>query len=195
QTIMSIAKSWIPQIFNPWMFGRMCLGTAALLGVTACTFDLDDPTGIKQRRAEARRAECQQIYDITNAHYEQNMAVYEQGLAADGTRTREGLLEEAKVPLRNADILEALELEDENLQNLSLDIAAGLRQMSEAKRAMAPFADVERTITSANDRSAVHQASVVQRNEASRYYAGTLRALEFYCEGDDLPATLESLAE
>ncbi|MEO0804425.1 MAG: hypothetical protein AAFY57_19460 [Cyanobacteria bacterium J06642_2] len=192
---MSTTNSRTPQTFNPRIFLRMFISITALLSLMACTFDIDDPTGVKQRRAEERRAECQQIDNITNAHSEQSTAVYKRGLAADGTQTREGLLEEAEVPLRTADILTALELEDENLQSLSLDIAAGLQQMAEAKRAMAPFANIEQTITSANDRSAAHQASVVQRDEASRHYAGTLRAVEIYCEGDNLPFTLESPAE
>ena len=103
------------------------------------------------------------------------------------------MLAEAEVPLRTAEVLEALALEDENLQSLSFNLAAGLRQMAEAKRAMAPFADVERTITSANDRSVAHQASVVKRDEASRDYGGVLRALEAYCDGDEFPPSLESL--
>ena len=173
---------------KPWMSLRMLIGITTLLSLTSCTFDLDDPTGVKERRAKERRAECQQIYDIKNAHYEQRMAAYRQGLAADGTRTREGLLKEAEVPWRTADRLEALELEDQNLKSLSLELAAGLRQLAEAYRAMAPFADVERTITSANDRSAAHQASVVQRGNASRHYAGISYALEVYCEGGDPPS-------
>lgn len=189
---MSIAKSLIPQIVHLRMFGRMFIGTTALLSLTACTFDLDDPTGVRQRRAEARRAECQQVYTITEAHTEQALTAYEQGLAADGTRTREGLLAEAEVPLRTTEVLEALALEDENLQSLSFNLAAGLRQMAEAKRAMAPFADVERTITPANDRSVAHQASVVKRDEASRDYGGVLRALEAYCDGDEFPPALAS---
>lgn len=173
----------------------MLMSTALLLSLTACTGDLDDPFGAQQRRAKERRAECQQIYSITEAHDEQSMDAYRGNLTADGVQTREGLFKEAEVPLRTADVLKALELEDENLQSMSLNIAMGLRQISEAKRAMAPFADVERIITSANDRSAAHQASVVQMSEASSYYAGTLRAVEFYCQGGDSPPSLESLAE
>lgn len=189
---MSTAKSWISRTFNPRIWGRLFIGTTALLGLTACTFDLDDPTGARQRRAAARRAECQQIYTITEAHTEQAGTAYRQGLAADGTRTQAGLLAEAEVPLRTAEVLEALALEDDNLQSLSFNLAAGLRQMAEAKRAMAPFADAERTITSANDRSIAHQASVVNRDEASRDYGGVLRALEAYCDGDEFPPALES---
>ena len=177
------------------MLLRMLMGTPIVLGLTACTGDLDDPFRVKQRRAEERRAECQQVYNITNANYEQNMAAYQQGLAADGTQTREGLLNEAEVPLHTAEVLEALALEDENLQSLSLKLAAGLRQMAEAQRAMVPFADVERTITSANDRSTIHQASVVQRDDASSHYGGLLRALEVYCNGNEFPPFLESPAE
>ncbi|MEM6520620.1 MAG: hypothetical protein AAF722_14970 [Cyanobacteria bacterium P01_C01_bin.70] len=191
---MPTVNNWIPQIFSPRIFWRIFTGMTALLSLTACTFDLDDPTGAKQRRAKERRVECQQIdSSITTAHYEQAMAAYKQGLAANGTQTQAGLLAEAEVSLRTTDVLEALELEDENLQSMSLNIAAGLRQMAEAKRDMAPFADIEATITSANDRSAAHQASVVQRNDASRYYAGTLRAIESYCEGD-APSSVENLA-
>ncbi|NET30548.1 MAG: hypothetical protein F6K19_00900 [Cyanothece sp. SIO1E1] len=170
------------------MLLRRLVGTTALLSLTACHFDLDDPIGAKQRRAKERLAECQQIYNITNVHYEQNMAAYEQGLAADGTRTREGLLKEAEVPLRTADTLEALELGDENLKSLSLDLAASLRQQAEAYGAMAPFAEVERTITSANDRSPAHQAVVVQASDANGLYADISYALEFYCEGGNPPS-------
>ena len=174
-------------MFNPQMSLRMFVGITALLNLTACTIDLDDPTGVKQRRAKERHAECQQIYAIQNAHYEQNMAAYKQGLAADGTQTQEGLLQEAEVSLRTADTLETLELEDGNLKSLSLELAVGLRQLAEAKRAMAPFADAERAITSANDRSPAHQASVVQRSDASSHYSGLSYALEVYCEGGPDP--------
>lgn len=177
------------------MFLRMFIGTTTLLSLTACTFDVDDSTGVKQRLAEERRAECQQVYTITNAHDEQNIAAYKQGLAADGTRTREGLLAEAEVPLKTADALAALSLADQNLKRLSLELAAGLRQLAEAKRMMAPFVDVERTITSANDRSPAHQASVVQRDEASGHYGEILYALKVYCEGGEPPSSLESPAE
>ncbi|MEL6401877.1 MAG: hypothetical protein AAFR26_22815 [Cyanobacteria bacterium J06626_4] len=190
--MMSSSHRWTPQVVKPRTLGRMFIGATALLGLTACTFDLDDPTGVRQRRAEERYAECQKISIITNAQDEQAVAAYQQGLATDGVQTREGLLAEAEVSLRAAGMLEALALKDENLQSLSLNLAARLRQMAEAKRAMAPFADVERTITSANDRSAVHQASVVQRDEVSSNYGGVLRALEAYCDGDELPPALES---
>ncbi|MEM8612397.1 MAG: hypothetical protein AAGF93_10295 [Cyanobacteria bacterium P01_H01_bin.105] len=166
---------------------RIITSTSVLLSLTACTFDLDDPMGTYQRRANERHPECQQLYGITGEHYEQSMVAYEQGLAADGTPTIEGLLEGAKIPLHTADRLEALGFKDDDLQSLSFHLAAGLRQIAEAQRAMAPFADVERTITSANDRSTAHQASVVQRDEASGQYASALRALEAYCEGKDLP--------
>lgn len=59
------------------------------------------------------------------------------------TRTQAGLLKEADIPLRTAAVLEALALEDENLQNLSSNLAAELWQMAKVKRAMAPVADVE----------------------------------------------------
>ncbi|MEO1349002.1 MAG: hypothetical protein AAFW84_09400 [Cyanobacteria bacterium J06635_15] len=170
----------------------MFIGTTALLSLTACTFDLDDPFGAQQRLAEERRAECQQIYDITEVHYEQAMAAYKGNLAADGTQTREGLLEEAEVSLQTAALLEALETEDQNLKRLSLELATGLRQLTEAKRMMAPFADVQRTITSANDRSPAHQASVVQMDEASGHYGGMLYALEVYCEGGNPLPSAES---
>lgn len=176
------------QLFKPQTLVQIITSTSVLLSLTACTFDLDDPMGTYQRRANERHPECQQLYNITDEHYEQSVVAYEQGLAADGTQTSEGLLEGAKIPLRTADKLEALGFEDANLQSLSFHLATGLRQIAEAQRSMAPFADVERTITSANDRSTVHQASVVQRDKASGQYASALRALEAYCEGKDLPA-------
>ncbi|MBE7384817.1 MAG: hypothetical protein F6J95_025815 [Leptolyngbya sp. SIO1E4] len=171
------------------------MGIPILLSLTACTGDLDDPFGAKQRLAEERRAECQRIYDITEAHNENTLAVYRGNLAPDGTQTREGLLKVAEVPLQTADLLEALKVEEQNLKSLSLELATGLRQLAAAERTLAPFADVERTITSANDRSPAHQASVVQRDEASSHYGGILRALEFYCEGGDLPSSMENSAE
>lgn len=173
----------------------MLMGTPVLLSLTACTGDLDDPFGAKQRLAEERRAECQRVYDITEAENENTQVAYRGNLAADGTETSEGLLKVAEVPLQTADLLEALEVEDQNLKSLSLELAIGLRQLAAAKRTLAPFADVERTITSANDRSPAHQASVVQRDEASRHYGGVLRALESYCEGGDLPPSMENSAE
>lgn len=185
---MSIAERPTHQKLTSRIFAQIITSAGVLLSLAACTFDLDDPMGVLQRRAEERHPECQQFYGITDEHHEQSMVVYEQGLAADGTQTSEGLLEGAKIPLRTADRLEALGFKDANLQSLSFHLAAGLRQIAEAQRAMAPFADVERAITSANDRSTVHQASVVQRDEASGQYAGALRALEAYCEGKDLPA-------
>ena len=192
QVIMATTNRWIPKLFTPQMFWRMCIGTTALLGLTAWSVDINEPTGGKQYRAEQRRAECQRVHNITNAHYEQNMAAYRQGLATDGTQTQAGLLKQAEVPIRTADILETLELEDKSLQSVSSYIAMGLRQMARADRAMALFANIERTITSANERSAAHQASVVQKDEASRYYAGALYTLEVYCEGGHLPSILEN---
>ncbi len=191
--MMPPLNGWTPPIVNPQRWGRQLIrSTVVLLGLTACTFDLDDPTGARQRRAAARRTECQQIYTITEAHTEQAGTAYEQGLTADGFRTQEGLLAEAEVPLRTAEVLETLVLEDENLQGLSLKLAAVLRQMAEAKQAMASFAEVERTITSANDRSVAHQAIVGQRDNVRRDYGGMLRALEAYCDGDEFPPALES---
>ena len=189
---MSIAERPTHQRVNPRIVAQIITSAGVLLSLTACTFDLDDPMGVLQRRAEERHPECQQLYDITNEHYKQSIIAYEQGLAADGTPTSEGLLEGAKVPLHTADRLEALGFKDENLQSLSFHLAAGLRQIAEAQRSMAPFANAERTITSANDRSTVHQASIVQRDEANAQYAGALRALEAYCEGKDLPAFIKS---
>lgn len=185
---MSVTERLISQRFDPRIFVQIITDTVVLLNLAACTFDLDDPWGKLQRRAEERRSECQQIYNITDEHYEQSMIAYKQGLSDDGTPTTEGLLEGAKVPLNTVDKLEVLEFKDANLQSLSFHLAAKLRQVTKAQRALAPFSDIERTITSANDRSTDHQASIVQRDEASRQYAAALRALEAYCEGKDLPA-------
>ena len=189
---MSIAERPIHQRFNPQIFTQIITSAGVLLSLAACTFDLDDPMGELQRRAEERRPECQQLYGITEEHYEQRMAAYRQGLAPDGVQSPEDFPEEAKVSLRYADRLETIEFKDTNLQSLSFQLAAELRQVAKAERALAPFADIERTITSANDRSTAHQASVVQMNEANNQYAGKLRALESYCEGEDLPDSLES---
>ena len=55
---------------------------------------------------------------------------------------------------------------------------------------MATVADVERTITSANDRSAAHQKIVVQAADASETYGGMLYALEVYCDSGQIPPSL-----
>lgn len=178
--------------FNVQTFPRRLASIAILSILTACTGDLDDPFGNKQRRAEERQAECQQTYNITRAHERQSSATYRQNLTADGARTQEGLLKELEVSLQTATMLEGLAIDDQNLKRLNLELATSLRQIAEAKRAMAPFAEVERTITSANDRSPAHQAIVVRRNEVGRYYGGMLYALEVYCDGGKPPTYSES---
>ena len=165
----------------------MLIGTAVQLSLTACTFDLDDPTGAKYHRAQGRRAECQQLYDITQADYEQAAATYAQEVFfADSNLTREGFLKRAEIYLGTAQALEALELDDKNLRILSSNLAASYRHQAETSRDMAPFAEIERTITSANDRSPAHQAVVARANP----YHGVEYALEVYCEGGNMPSSL-----
>lgn len=185
---MPIASRLMSLISTPRLSQRLFIGMMTLLSVTACTFDLDDPTRAKARLAQDRHAECQKIYGITNAHHENSMTAYGQGLADDGTQTQIGFIRQAEVPMLTADKLESLEFEDQNLKGLSLELAKGLRQQAEAYRAMAPFADVERTIASANDRSLAHQAVVVQVSDASSLYGNVSYALEVYCEGGEPPS-------
>ena len=182
----------ISERFNVQVSLRKLASIAILLPLTACTGDLDDPFGNKQRLAEERRAECQQTYNITRAHEKQSSATRQQNLTADGARTQEDLLKELEVSLQTADMLDLLAIDDQNLKRLNLELATSLRQIAEAKRAMAPFAEVERTITSANDRSSAHQAIVVRRNEVGQYYGGMLYALEVYCDGGNPPTYSES---
>ena len=178
--------------FKDRTFLRKLTSIAVLLSLTACTGDLDDPFGNKQRRAEERQAECQQTYNTTRAYYEQSSTTRRQNLTADGVLTQEGVLKGLEVSLQTADTLEGLAVDDQNLKRLNLEIAASLRQIVEAERAMAPFAEVERTLTSANDRSPAHQAIVVRRKEVGQYYSGMLYALEFFCDGGSPPTYSDS---
>ena len=155
---MSTVKSYITSPFYLQTFPRWLVSTFVLLSLTACTGGLDDPHGVKQRRAEERKAECQQIYSLKAKDMENS--------------------------LQTADTLEALDLEDRNLQVLSLELATHLRLLDEAERTVASFADVEQYIASANKRSSVHQASVVERNRIWEDYAGVSYTLELYCKGE-----------
>ncbi|MEM8612402.1 MAG: hypothetical protein AAGF93_10320 [Cyanobacteria bacterium P01_H01_bin.105] len=163
-----------------------------LLPLAACTGNLDDPFGNKQRLAEKRRDECQQTYNITRAYEKKASATRRQNLTTDGAPIQEGLLKESKVSLQTADTLESLAIDDQNLKRLNLELAASLRQIAESKRAMAPFAEVESTLTSANARSPAHQAIVARRKEVGQYYSGMLYALEFFCDGGSPPTYSDS---
>ncbi len=84
--------------------------------LTACNSNLDDPFGVKARRAEARRAEYQQVYEITRANYEQSSAVYDQEIFfTDMKPTQAGYLKQAKIDLDTASSLEALQLGNKEL--------------------------------------------------------------------------------
>lgn len=155
------------------MLLQRLIATTFLVSLTACGLSLDDPTGAKARRAEERRAECQQV----------NIA-------------RETMSTEAmRSPFQPTDVLTMLALEDKNLQILSSEIAARLQLLAEAEHHQASFADIERTITSANDRSEAHQASVVERGEAWSDYAGVSYALEHYCNGSDAQYSSKSFVD
>lgn len=172
--------------FNPQMLLRMLISTVALMNLTACTFDLDDPTGTRQRRVEKRRAECQQIYDIKQTDYEQGMATYAREVFFDDAQpTQAGFLKRAEISLDTANALEALDLTDKNLRLLNSYLAAKFRYEAKTSRDMAPFAEIERTITSASDRSAIHQAVVARVNP----FDGASYALEVYCEGGNMPSS------
>lgn len=190
---MSTANRWILRTFNPEMLLRILTCATVLANLTACTFDLDDPIGSKQRRAEKRRAECQQIYDIQQANYEQGIATDAQDVFfADTNPTQAGLLKRAEIYLDTAHALEALDLGDKHLRLLNSSLGASFRHRSKTSRDMAPFAEVERDITSANDRLPAHQAVVARANP----YDGVDYTLEVYCEGDNMPSSfLESSAE
>ncbi|MEO1508938.1 MAG: hypothetical protein AAFU84_14965 [Cyanobacteria bacterium J06633_23] len=167
------------------MLWRVFIGIAALLSLTACTSDLDDPIGVKKRRAEARRAECSQIYGIKQASYEQGVATYAQDVFFSDTKlTQEGMLKRAEDHLDTARALETLELGDKNLRLLNTYLAESFRHRAKKSRDLAPFAEVERTITSANERSSAHQAIVARANP----YDGLDYALEVYCEGGKMPS-------
>ena len=181
--------------FNVRISLRRLASVTILLPLATCTGNLDDPFGNKQRRAEERRAECQQTYNITRAYEEQSSAIRKQNLTTDGAHTQEGLLKELEVSLQTADKLETLVVDDQNLKRLNLELATSLRQIVEAERAMAPFAEVEDRITSANDRSPDHQAIVLQKKAVGQYYGGMLYALEVYCEGGKPPTYSESLTQ
>ena len=105
---------------------------------------------------------------------------------ADGNLTRAGFLKQAEIHLDTARRLEALELDDKNLRIVSSYLAASYRHQAQTARDMMPFAEVERTITSANDRSPAHQAVILRANP----YDGVDYALEVYCEGGDMPSVL-----
>ena len=159
---------------------RMIIGIATLINLGACTFDLDDPTGSQGRRAQERQAECQQVYALDQANYEQVLAIYTQdGFSVDQKLTQAGFLEEAEIYLNRAQALEALDLDDYNLELLSSYLAGSLRHQAQRSRDLAPFAAVERAITSANDRSLAHQAVVARINP----YNGGRYILELYCQG------------
>lgn len=173
------------------MLGRMIIGTAALLSLTACTSDLDDPIGVKKRRAEERRAECSQIYEIKQANYEQGVATYAQEVFFSDTKlTQAGFLKRAENHLDTARALETLELSDKNLRLLNSYLAESFRHQAKTSRDLAPFAEVERTITAANERSSAHQAVLARANP----YEGLDYAIEVYCEGGNMPSPIPEIS-
>lgn len=155
------------------------------MNLTACTSNLDDPFRVKSRRAEERRAECQQIYEIKRAGEAQVSAIYDQEIFfTEMKKTQAGYLKHAEIYLATANSLEALSVGDKNLSLLKLHLVASFRHQAAASRDLAPFAEAERTITSANDRSEAHQ-TVIARVDP---YIGLEYAIEVYCEGGDMPS-------
>ena len=155
------------------------VGVTALVNFTACASNLDDPFGAKARRAEERRAECQQVYEITKANYDQSRAVYDH---ADVRPTQADSLKRAEIYIATASSLDALPLGDQNLNLLKGYLAESFRHDAERYRALAPFAEAERNLTSANDRSEAHQTVIARENP----YVGLEYAIEVYCEGGDM---------
>lgn len=164
------------------MLLRTFIGVTALVNLTACASNLDDPFGVKARRAEERRAECQQVYEIKRSGQAQASAIYDH---TDIKPTQAGFLKRAEIYLDTASSLEALHMGDNNLNLLKGYLAASFRHQAEASRDLAPFAEAERNIASANDRSEAHQAIVARVDP----YIGLEYAIEVYCEGGDMPST------
>ncbi|ESA32743.1 hypothetical protein N836_24340 [Leptolyngbya sp. Heron Island J] len=167
------------------MLLRTFIGVTALVNLTACTSDLDDPFGIKARRTEDRRAECQQVYEITRASYDQVMATYDQEIFyTDIKLTQAGYLKHAEIEVDTANSLESLELSNKDLNLLKSYLAASFRHQAAVSRDLAPFAEAERNITSANERSKAYQAVIAREDP----YVGLEYAIEVYCEGGDMPS-------
>ena len=173
-------------LFRSPILIRFAGSALACLSLTACTFDLDDPFGIKQRRAYERYPECQQVYNLVDRYTEDSLAAYEQNLSAAGLQTEAGLLAEAEVSRHSAEQLLALDLGDEDLEAIGSQLAARLQETERVRRELAPLAEAEPS----SERDKALQAAISRRNEANRRYAGGLRELEHYCEGGELNSAL-----
>ena len=167
------------------MLLRTFIGVTALVNLTACTSNLDDPFGVKSRHAEERRAECQQVYEIKRAGYDQTRAIYDQEIFfTDMKKTQAGFLKRAEIYLDTANSLEALHVGDKDLNLLKSYLVASFRHQAQASRDLAPFAEIERNIVSASERSEAHQAVIARVDP----YIGLEYAIEVYCEGGDAPS-------
>lgn len=110
------------------MLLRTLIVIAAPMSLMACTTSLDDPMGIKQRRAKARAAECQRIYDIMQSSDGQRIT----------TQTApDDYLKNSEIYLNTAQTLEDLDLRNKNLQLLTSYLAAGYRHDATNARDMA----------------------------------------------------------
>ena len=166
------------------IFLRMFIGMTVFVNLTSCALDLDDPFGTKARRAEDRRSECQQVYEIKRASYEQIMATFDQEIFYTDTQiTQAGHLKQAEIRAETANSLNALQLSDKDLNLLKSHLAASFLNQAEVSRALAFFADTERSIASTDERSEAHQA-VIDREDP---YDGLEYAIEVYCDGGDMP--------
>ncbi|MEO0869517.1 MAG: hypothetical protein AAFY17_13990 [Cyanobacteria bacterium J06642_11] len=109
------------------------LAATLLLNATACTGDLDDPFGVKQRLAQERRVECQQVHTITEAYSDEATAVRVQHILSNGeTPSSENLMKtEAELSRKTIEALETLSLEDQDIKHMSLELASSLRKKAD----------------------------------------------------------------